>query len=120
MAMSRFRLLTALLALLAFGFAGAERLWASASETSPDGVATCMELMNGDCAHGSHDSSAPTAPCPSMPAGMTGACSALMAALPAEPLVDLSLLASSRRPPSASFDAPVLMLAGGLFRPPRA
>ena len=117
---SRFRILTALLALLAFGFAGAERLWASTSAKAPDGVAACMDLMSEDCAHGSHDSSAPTAPCPSMPAGMTGVCSALVFALPAEPLADLSLLASSRRQPRASFDAPVLLLARGLFRPPRA
>ena len=118
--MSRVRLLTALLALLAFGFAGAERLWASASAKAPTGVAACMDLLSGDCAHGPHDSSAPTAPCPSMPAGMTGACSALVVALPAEPLVDLPLLESDRCLPSASFDAPVLLLARGLFRPPRA
>ena len=117
---TRFRILTALLALLAFGSAGGERLWAAASAKAPDSVAACMDLMSGDCAHGSHDSSAPTAPCPSMPAGMTGACSAFVVALPAEPLADLSLLVSARRPPSASFDAPVLLLAGGLFRPPRA
>ena len=117
---TRFRILTALLALLAFGFAGGERLWASASAKAPDNVGACMNLMSGDCAHGPHDSSAPTAPCPSMPAGMTGACSAFVVALPAELLADLSLLASGRRPPGASFDAPVLLLARGLFRPPRA
>ena len=117
---TRFRLLTALLALLAFGFAGGERLWASASAKAVGDAALCMDFMSGDCAHGSHDSSAPTAPCPSMPAGMTGACSALVAALAPEPLADLSLLAFGHRPPSASFDAPVLLLARGLFRPPRA
>lgn len=118
--MSRFRLLTALLALLTFGSVGVERLWASASAKAPEGVAACMDLMSGDCAHESHDSSTPTSPCPSMPAGMTGACSAPVAALPAESLADLSLLAAGNSLPAASFDAPVLLLARGLFRPPRA
>ena len=117
---SRFRLLTALLALLTFGFAGAEPLWASVSAKAPENVAVCLDLMSGDRADGSQHSSAPTAPCSSMPAGMPGTCSALVVALPAAPRPDLSLLGSAGILPTASFDAPVLLLARGLFRPPRA
>lgn len=118
--MSCFRRLITLLALLAFGFAGGQSLWASTSAKATDTVAACMDVMSGGCEHGSHDSSSPTSPCPSMPAGMPGSCSALMVALPAEPLAVLLPVASSHRLPSASFDAPVLLLARGLFRPPRA
>ena len=121
---SRFRFLTVLLALLAFGFAVGEPLWASTSAKAPataaENAVACMELMSGNCDHGSHDSGSPTSPCPSMPAGMPGPCSAPMLALPAEPLAVLPPVAADQRLPGASFDMPDLLLVRGLFRPPRA
>lgn len=116
---SRFRIVVALLAFLAFGFAAAEPLWASTSAKAAVGGAACMDLMSGGCEQESHGSRAPTLPCPSMPAGMASTCSALVAAL-AESLPDLPLIAVDHSLPSASFDAPVLLLASGLFHPPRA
>ena len=115
-----FRLLTALVALLAFGFAGAGQLWASASVEGPAGSATCIDVTTGECAHGPHDSSAPGTPCPSMPAGITSACAGFAAALPAESPGSFPGIVVSRGQPIASPDAPSLLLAGRLFRPPRA
>lgn len=117
----RFRLLTALVALLAFGFAGVGPLWASVSAEASVGSAACMDVTSEDCAHGPHEPSAPgTTPCPSMPAGIASACAGFMAALPAESREGLLRLARAPGQAVASADAPSLLLAARLFRPPRA
>lgn len=116
---ARIRMLVALLALFAFGSAGAAGAWALASADATT-VAMCVDQVGGDCGHRSHDSGPSTDPCPSMPAGLTGACAMVAAALPAGSLAAVPLAASSQRPPSASDEVPALLLTQGLFRPPRA
>lgn len=118
--LARVRFTLALLALFAFGSAGGARAWASASSEPATAAVTCMGEMTGECAHDSHDGNGPVSDCPSMPAGMMGSCSVFAVALPSTSWGDLSVIAPVRRSPVTSDDVPVLMLARGIFHPPRA
>lgn len=113
------RITVALLALFAFGLATAVRAWALVP-AEPVTVITCMDTMAGECEHGSRDDRDPASDCLSMPAGMTGACSAFGTALPSELLAELPSVATAQRLPAMSDDLPLLILARGLFRPPKA
>lgn len=113
----RFRLLAALLVLIAFGSAGGERLWVSVM--AHDGTVSCTGLAAESCTHGAPGSKGPTAPCPSMPAGVSSTCSAMAIALPVRAPVERLLPAALGVPAGATARSPVLRLAHRLFRPPR-
>lgn len=116
---ARVRIILALLALFAFGSAEGARAMAFAPAEGTV-AANCMSDMADKCAHGSHDGGDEgTSDCPSMPAGMTGMCTAIAVALHEVPS-ELRAVSSAQGLPQTSDDLAALMLARGLFHPPRA
>lgn len=116
--LTRVRVIVALLALFAFGSAQAATALAFAPAEATI-AANCMRDMADECAQGSHDGDGATSDCPSMPAGMTGMCTAIAVALHEAP-GELRAVSSAQRLPQTSDDLAALMLARGLFHPPRA
>ena len=121
----RFRTLAALVALLAFALSGAESLWASVcsaemqkpAEAAADaGCRTGMAPSDAHKGSGGRDASAPD--CPFVGLGASGCIAPV--GFPAATVPSLAAYPGDALPVRLADHARLLLLATGLFHPPRA